>query len=230
MKKHLKVILITIILILLFIIIYFVYRRVSLNKYLDLTIEYSDKINYSTNIQLSISKDNFNQKFVYNIDKSSYIKRIMISNYTNDDLVSSIIKCIVSKGSKKGEYTLINDKYFKSKDSVQINVDYKKLKDDIISVKSKRTKKIKDKKYIEYIVKAKGYNAYNLIYDKEILTKEEYNKDIYITILIDKENNFIYNISYTIENINLSSENKFNYRVDIINSKINNSEKISLPF
>ncbi len=232
MKKHIKTILILLIIILISIIIFFIFQKVSLNNYLNNTIEYSNKINYTTNINLNIKDSNNNSKINYEIVRSSYINKITIENYINNTLTSNIDKYIITKGDKKGSYVYDNEEY-KKLDEIkeEFNVNYQNLKNNIKFIKKSSNEIINGVNYKKYIVKMKSYDAYNLIYENQILTKKDSDKYIDVEIYIDKTNNFVYKISYKINNLNNRNDNSsINYDVEIINKDINNTNDIKLPF
>lgn len=230
MKKYIKIILIILGISLIFILVFLLNRKISLNSYLNKTIEYSKKINYTTNITLNVNDSYNNSKINYEVIHSSYIDKIMIENYTNNKLTSNILKYIVKEGSKKGSYVYDDGQYEKSDNiTKEFYVDYGKLKQSIKSIKKSEEIVINDNSYKKYIVKMKSYDAYNLIYEKDILTKKDSNKYIDVYIYIDKTNNFVYKMEYAISNLN-NSDSSLDYNVEIINKDINNTNDIKLPF
>ena len=77
----------------------------------------------------------------------------------------------------------------------------------------------------------KAYDAYNLIYKKDVMKKNDLNFNIIVTVKKDNKTNFIKEISYKIDNINKNKEIKpISYKLKIVNTKINNNDKIDLPF
>ena len=87
-----KKILITLLIILLFIIIYLVYINLSFKSVLKNTINYESKINYSTIIELNLNNKSKNSKMIYDIKKSSNIKKVNIIYYINNKRVNNIEK------------------------------------------------------------------------------------------------------------------------------------------
>lgn len=232
MKKYIKKVLFILLIIIIFLTIFFISRKIMLNNYLNKTDENSKKINYSTNIILDMKDSNNNSKIKYEIVRSSYINKITLFNYSNDKVISDINKYIVEKGSKKGSYVYDGKKYKKSDDiDEDFYIDYNALKEKIKSIKKVDNVIINNKKYKKYIVKMNSYDAYNLIYKKEMLKKEDSNKNVEVEIYIDKSNDFVYKIKYEINDLNNSNDsNSLNYNVEIINKDINNTSDIKLPF
>ena len=76
----------------------------------------------------------------------------------------------------------------------------------------------------------KKSDAYNLIYDKDIMNEKNLNGTVDVQILVDKSTNFIYEIDYVIDNLNSDSNNKIKYSVQINNFDFNNNNEINLPF
>lgn len=222
MKKKITLILVIIILIF---VIYFAYTYLVFKSYINNTIKYKDKINYSTNIQLGMNYYNSSSKIEYDVIKSSNIKKVQIDYYTDNELTSNIYKYIVSKDDNDEVYVYDGKSYNKkSNDSEDFNINYNMIKN-----KAKQIRKVSKG---EYVFKMNAYDAYNMIYSKEILTKEDINKVIDIRLIIDEKNNFVKEISYEIKNLNNSKDSKISldYDVKIINRDINNQNNIKLPF
>ena len=216
-----KKILITLLIILLFIIIYFVYINLSFKSVLKNTINYESKINYSTIIELNLNNKSKNSKMIYDIKKSSNIKKVNIIYYINNKRVNNIDKYIIFSNNKQDTYVLNNKKYEKQKKSDDFYLNYELL--NKTSVLFKKNNK--------YILVMKAYDAYNLIYNKQVIEKEKLNYYIIVIVEASKED-YINKIEYNINNINKSSDdnNILNYKVLIKNKNINNHDKIILPF
>lgn len=198
---------------------YAIYSKLSLKSALDNTISYYDKINYNTNIKLKISNKDVSSTINYNCVKSGNIEEILIENTENKKIKNRILKLRVKTQEKIETYVYNGEKYVAQKDeSKDFFINYKSLKNKILYIKSKFGNM--------YIVKMKAKDAYNLIYDKEILTNKDTNKSINVTLIVDNKNNFIKNISYTIDDI---GKNKMKYKVKIENNDINNNNKLQIP-
>lgn len=233
MKKYLKIILIIIFILIVSIITFRISRKMSLNNYLSNTKNYSDKINYSTIINLSISDKNNSSTIDYEIDRFSYIRKILLKNYKDGELVNSISKYLVLNGKKKGSYVYNGKTYNKTSEIKEdFVVDYSFIKDKIRSIENIKNVVIDGINYKKYIVKIKSYDAYNIIYKDEILNKNDLDSIIQMNIYVDKSNSFVYKIEYTIDNLNNSNidNNSLNYDVQIMNININNNDEIKLPF
>lgn len=212
MKKRIMYIIIGVLLIFLCVIII---KKISLNSSINNTIKYKDKINYSTNIQLTIVDKNNSSKINYDIIRSSNAKKIVFSNYINDDLKNEISRYVINKKGKTKTYTYNGKTYDEIKNKKEeFNINYNLLKKG----------KLKSFKKNEYVIKMKSYNAYNLIYDKQIMTKKDLKSKVKVTIKVDDKTNFIKEISYNIK------EKDLNYKVVIKNTDINNQKEIKLPF
>ena len=215
MKKKLVIIIVIVVTL----VSYIIYSRLSLRSALNNTIQYYDKINYNTNIKLKISNKNISSTVNYNCVKSGNIRQILMENTENKKLLNKIYKYKVIKQNTIDTYVYDGKKYTLQKnDSKDFSINYKSLKDKILYPISKFGN--------IYIVKMKAKDAYNLIYDNEILTNKDINKSINVTIIVDNKNNFIKRISYSIDDI---GKNKMKYNVKIENSEINNYNKIDLP-
>ena len=178
------------------------------------TINYKDKINYSTYIETSLKGQN-TLKINYEIIKTSNIKKIILSNYTNNKIENKIEKYIVNNKV----YVNDNGKYKELKDNEEkININYSYLKKSKVKKLNNNT----------YKIKMKAYDAYNMIYTKDVMNKKDLDKNI--IVIIKKENNFINEISYTINNLNNNKNNPLKYKIKISNTNINNHDKLELPF
>lgn len=220
MKKYSKLIILLIFVVVMIIII-FSYRKISFYNVVDNTVKLKDKINYTTNIELITQNKDVSMKINYEMIKSSNGKKISIDNYVNDEVQNNLLKYIVDKKT----YVYDNGKYEeKETTNDDFNVNYKNLKDKLVSLKSKSENK--------YVIKMNKYDAYNLIYDKEVLTKDKVKGTVDITILVNKKNNFIEEISYVIDDLDIYGNNHdlSKYSVKITNTDINNKNKIDLPF
>ena len=230
MKKKFLIIILTILIIYL---LYMILINFSLKSAIKNTIKYKD-INYNTNIKLSINDKNNKSSINYKIKRSNGVININYIQNINDKKVNDFSKYYIISDDKKYEFISKNGKYEKIKiEEINyiFNIDYKSMKKTLKSVKYKGKEKINDKEFSIYTAKAKVYNAYNYLYSNKILDKKDNNKDTLLNIYIDKENNFIYKISYKIDNINLGNDEDTNadYSVEIINYDINNTDIIKLP-
>ena len=216
------------ILLLIFILIFISIKsliRLNLKDYINNNIKY-DNINIITNINLSISSKTEKSNITYRYQKSNNVYKINYDQYKDDKHSLNIEKYYI-KNKDIYEYTYVNDKWNKKKvKSIEkiFNINYEKLKK---SIKTASYKGIVDNKYKKYTAKIKVYNAYNFIYNKNILTSNDNNKYINMDIYIDKTNNFVYKIQCNIPDL---GENITNYKLEIINTKINNNDTITLPF
>ena len=219
MKKYLKF-LILLIFVIVMVIVIFIYRKVSFSNVMNNTIKLKDKINYTTNIKLTTKNKNVSMEIDYEMVKSSNIKMITIDNYLNNKTQNNLLKYVVDKKT----YVYEDGKYVERKDETDdFNVNYKYLKERLVSLKSKSGNK--------YVIKMNKYDAYNLIYNKEILTKDKINGTVDITILVDEKNNFIKEISYKIDDLDMYGDSQLStYTVKITNTNINTKEKLELPF
>ena len=220
MKK--KLLIITIILIFI-IFLYLIIGKISFNNYLNSTINYEKKINYSTNINMSIKTKITNSKINYDIIKSSNIKKIILENYVDNKIDNKIQKYIVKEKNKESTYVYNGKTYDKQEKNEEIiNINYTLLKKS----------KIKSYNLNTYKIKMKAYDAYNLVYKKQAMKKNNLNYDILVYVKMDKNNKFIKEISYTINNLNNSNDEnqKIKYQVKIVNSDINNHNELKLPF
>lgn len=233
MKKNIRLAIMIIIILVIGITVYFLSRKIILNKSLENTEIYSKKINYSTNISLIINDNNAKSKIEYDIIRSGYIKKIVIDNYNNEELNNNIIKYIVNKNNDLKAYVYNGSKYVSlSNTKEDFIIDYSYLKRIITRIKSVKNETINNIKYKKYTVSVKAYNAYNFLYDKNIMSRDDINSNIDVNIYIDIKNDFVYKITYSINNLNNSDNdnNKLYYDVSITNRDINNSNKINLPF
>ncbi len=233
MKKNIKFLIIITILIFIFLILFMIGRRESLNIYIRNTNKYANKINYSTNIILDIKDSMQNSKIDYNIIKSNNIKHITISKYDDKKLSSNIDKYLINENNKVKCYIKKGKEYesgCETKEEFSIN--YDKLYKGILKIKKIENIVIDEISYKRYTVYMNKYDAYNFIYNRDILNKKDLNGKIIVEIVIDKSNEFISSIKYKIDNLNNSDNNinKMNYEVEITNYDINNNNKIELPF
>lgn len=206
-------------------------KKVSLNNYLNKTNKYSNKINYTTGITLNIESLDKQSKIEYTIARTKDIKNIIISKYDDEELTSSINKYLVKENGKTKCYTKDSSSNKVSCDAKEdFNVDYKKLKKNIIKIKKVDNEVINKVSYKKYTVSMKKSDAYNLIYDKDIMNEKNLSGTVDVQILVDKSTNFIYEIDYVIDNLNSDSNNKIKYSVQINNFDFNNNNEINLPF
>ena len=221
MKEKVKIVVVLVVILFIFLGIFFMGKKVSLNNYLNKTEKYLNKINYTTGITLNIESLDKQSKIEYTIARTKDIKNIIISKYDDEELTSSINKYLVKENGKTKCYTKDSSSNKVSCDAKEdFNVDYKKLKKNIINKVS----------YKKYTVSMKKSDAYNLIYDKDILNEKNLNGTVDVQILVDKSANFIYEIDYVIDNLNSDSNNKIKYSVQINNFDFNNNNEINLPF
>lgn len=220
MKKYIKY-LVVIVLLILFLIFYLIFKKNDLNRSIDNTINLKDKINYSTSITLEINDSYTSSKIQYDSIKSGNIKKINIINYIDSKNQNNIIKYEVGNTT----YVYNGKSYEKQeKNKEDFNINYELLKEKIIKIKN-----VKDN---EYIVEMEASDAYNILYSKEVVSKDDIDATVYLKIVVDKDTNFIKKISYEIDNLNNSEyeNNMVSYKVDIENNDINNHDEIKLPF
>lgn len=231
MKEKVKIVVVLVVILFIFLGIFFVGKKVSLNNYLNKTNKYSNKINYTTGITLNIESLDKQSKIEYTIARTKDIKNIIISKYDDEELTSSINKYLVKENGKTKCYTKDSSSNKVSCDAKEdFNVDYKKLKKNIIKIKKVDNEVINKVSYKKYTVSMKKSDAYNLIYDKDIMNEKNLNGTVDVQILVDKSTNFIYEIDYVIDNLNSDSNNKIKYSVQINNFDFNNNNEINLPF
>lgn len=231
MKEKVKIVVVLVVILFIFLGIFFVGKKVSLNNYLNKTEKYSNKINYTTGITLNIESLDKQSKIEYTIARTKDIKNIIISKYDDEELTSSINKYLVKENGKTKCYTKDSSSNKVSCDAKEdFNVDYKKLKKNIIKIKKVDNEVINKVSYKKYIVSMKKSDAYNLIYDKDIMNEKNLSGTVDVQILVDKSTNFIYEIDYVIDNLNSDSNNKIKYSVQINNFDFNNNNEINLPF
>ena len=99
-----------------------------------------------------------------------------------------------------------------------------------------------NKRYVEVVTnkdlnKIEALNDFCLHNDienvsKNILTSKDNNNSSTLYIYIDKDLGLVYKIDSTIDNLNNTSydANKLEYKIEIINTKLNNNKAINLPF
>lgn len=231
MKEKVKIVVVLVVILFIFLGIFFVGKKVSLNNYLNKTEKYSTKINYTTGITLNIESLDKQSKIEYTIARTKDIKNIIISKYDDEELTSSINKYLVKENGKTKCYTKDSSSNKVSCDAKEdFNVDYKKLKKNIIKIKKVDNEVINKVSYKKYTVSMKKSDAYNLIYDKDIMNEKNLSGTVDVQILVDKSANFIYEIDYVIDNLNSDSNNKIKYSVQINNFDFNNNNEINLPF
>lgn len=231
MKEKVKIVVVLVVILFIFLGIFFIGKKVSLNNYLNKTEKYSNKINYTTGITLNIESLDKQSKIEYTIARTKDIKNIIISKYDDEELTSSINKYLVKENGKTKCYTKDSSSNKVSCDAKEdFNVDYKKLKKNIIKIKKVDNEVINKVSYKKYTVSMKKSDAYNLIYDKDIMNEKNLSGTVDVQILVDKSTNFIYEIDYVIDNLNSDSNNKIKYSVQINNFDFNNNNEINLPF
>ena len=231
MKEKVKIVVVLVVILFIFLGIFFMGKKVSLNNYLNKTEKYSNKINYTTGITLNIESLDKQSKIEYTIARTKDIKNIMISKYDDEELTSSINKYLVKENGKTKCYTKDSSSNKVSCDAKEdFKIDYKKLKKNIIKIKKVDNEVINKVSYKKYTVSMKKSDAYNLIYDKDIMNEKNLSGTVDVQILVDKSTNFIYEIDYVIDNLNSDSNNKIKYSVQINNFDFNNNNEINLPF
>ena len=231
MKEKVKIVVVLVVILFIFLGIFFMGKKVSLNNYLNKTNKYSNKINYTTGITLNIESLDKQSKIEYTITRTKDIKNIIISKYDDEELTSSINKYLVKENGKTKCYTKDSSSNKVSCDAKEdFKIDYKKLKKNIIKIKKVDNEVINKVSYKKYTVSMKKSDAYNLIYDKDVMDEKKLSGTLDVQILVDKSTNFIYEIDYVIDNLNSDSNNKIKYSVQINNFDFNNNNEINLPF
>lgn len=231
MKEKVKIVVVLVVILFIFLGIFFMGKKVSLNNYLNKTEKYSNKINYTTGITLNIESLDKQSKIEYTIARTKDIKNIIISKYDDEELTSSINKYLVKENGKTKCYTKDSSSNKVSCDAKEdFKIDYKKLKKNIIKIKKVDNEVINKVSYKKYTVSMKKSDAYNLIYDKDVMDEKKLSGTVDVQILVDKSTNFIYEIDYVIDNLNSDSNNKIKYSVQINNFDFNNNNEINLPF
>ena len=231
MKEKVKIVVVLVVILFIFLGIFFMGKKVSLNNYLNKTNKYSNKINYTTGITLNIESLDKQSKIEYTIARTKDIKNIIISKYDDEELTSSINKYLVKENGKTKCYTKDSSSNKVSCDAKEdFKIDYKKLKKNIIKIKKVDNEVINKVSYKKYTVSMKKSDAYNLIYDKDVMDEKKLSGTVDVQILVDKSTNFIYEIDYVIDNLNSDSHNKIKYSVQINNFDFNNNNEINLPF
>ena len=231
MKEKVKIVVVLVVILFIFLGIFFMGKKVSLNNYLNKTNKDSNKINYTTGITLNIESLDKQSKIEYTIARTKDIKNIIISKYDDEELTSSINKYLVKENGKTKCYTKDSSSNKVSCDAKEdFKIDYKKLKKNIIKIKKVDNEVINKVSYKKYTVSMKKSDAYNLIYDKDVMDEKNLSGTLDVQILVDKSTNFIYEIDYVIDNLNSDSNNKIKYSVQINNFDFNNNNEINLPF
>lgn len=231
MKEKVKIVVVLVVILFIFLGIFFMGKKVSLNNYLNKTNKYSNKINYTTGITLNIESLDKQSKIEYTIARTKDIKNIIISKYDDEELISSINKYLVKENGKTKCYTKDSSSNKVSCDAKEdFKIDYKKLKKNIIKIKKVDNEVINKVSYKKYTVSMKKSDAYNLIYDKDVMDEKKLSGTVDVQILVDKSTNFIYEIDYVIDNLNSDSNNKIKYSVQVNNFDFNNNNEINLPF
>lgn len=233
-----KIIIISIVLVLTITVIFFlinIFKKVSFNNYIENTTKYFKEINYNTNINLSINSSTSKSELQYSLDKTKSVVHEEYYQYVDDKLQNHINNYYVTKSSGIKLYTEVNGTY-KGENIQNINtifdINYSDLKNKVSNVKYLGKENIDNKKYLKYSVKMKVYDIYNIIYKENILTSKDNNNSSTLYIYIDKDLGLVYKIDSTIDNLNNTSydANKLEYKIEIINTKLNNNKAINLPF
>ena len=231
MKEKIKIVVVTVVLLFIFIGIFFIGKKISLNSYLNNTNKYSSKINYSSSYILNIESVTSKSKMEYSIARTSGIKNIIINKYDDEELTSSINKYLVTNNNKTECYSKDGDEYKAScSNKEDFKLDYNKLKNSIIKIKKADSEVINGISYKKYTVLMKKSDAYNLIYEKDIMSEKDLPGNIDVKIYVDKSKSFVYKINYVIDNLSNDKANNIKYYVEITNYDINNNNVIKLPF
>lgn len=233
-----KIIIISIVLVLTITVIFFlinIFKKVSFNNYIENTTKYFKEINYNTNINLSINSSTSKSELQYSLDKTKSVVHEEYYQYVDDKLQNHINNYYVTKSSGIKLYTEVNGTY--NGENIQnintiFDINYSDLKNKVSNVKYLGKENIDNKKYLKYSVKMKVYDIYNIIYKENILTSKDNNNSSTLYIYIDKDLGLVYKIDSTIDNLNNTSydANKLEYKIEIINTKLNNNKAINLPF
>lgn len=233
-----KIIIISIVLVLTITVIFFlinIFKKVSFNNYIENTTKYFKEINYNTNINLSINSSTSKSELQYSLDKTKSVVHEEYYQYVDDKLQNHINNYYVTKSSGIKLYTEVNGIY--NGENIQnintiFDINYSDLKNKVSNVKYLGKENIDNKKYLKYSVKMKVYDIYNIIYKENILTSKDNNNSSTLYIYIDKDLGLVYKIDSTIDNLNNTSydANKLEYKIEIINTKLNNNKAINLPF
>ena len=233
-----KIIIISIVLVLTITVIFFlinIFKKVSFNNYIENTTKYFKEINYNTNINLSINSSTSKSELQYSLDKTKSVVHEEYYQYVDDKLQNHINNYYITKSSGIKLYTEVNGTY--NGENIQnintiFDINYSDLKNKVSNVKYLGKENIDNKKYLKYSVKMKVYDIYNIIYKENILTSKDNNNSSTLYIYIDKDLGLVYKIDSTIDNLNNTSydANKLEYKIEIINIKLNNNKAINLPF
>ena len=233
-----KIIIISIVLVLTITVIFFlinIFKKVSFNNYIENTTKYYKEINYNTNINLSINSSTSKSELQYSLDKTKSVVHEEYYQYVDDKLQNHINNYYITKSSGIKLYTEVNGTY--NGENIQnintiFDINYSDLKNKVSNVKYLGKENIDNKKYLKYSVKMKVYDIYNIIYKENILTSKDNNNSSTLYIYIDKDLGLVYKIDSTIDNLNNTSydANKLEYKIEIINTKLNNNKAINLPF
>ena len=233
-----KIIIISIVLVLTITVIFFlinIFKKVSFNNYIENTTKYFKEINYNTNINLSINSSTSKSELQYSLDKTKSVVHEEYYQYVDDKLQNHINNYYITKSSGIKLYTEVNVTY--NGENIQnintiFDINYSDLKNKVSNVKYLGKENIDNKKYLKYSVKMKVYDIYNIIYKENILTSKDNNNSSTLYIYIDKDLGLVYKIDSTIDNLNNTSydANKLEYKIEIINTKLNNNKAINLPF
>ena len=202
-------------------------------KYADLGADYNFSGN-NTKVyknQLTVSKS-----FMIN-NQPQANKNVTLRLYRMDSSQSVLIDEMTQTTNSNGKATFVFDGMKDSSSNKvscdakeDFNFDYKKLKKNIIKIKKVDNEVINKVSYKKYTVSMKKSDAYNLIYDKDVMDEKNLSGTVDVQILVDKSTNFIYEIDYVIDNLNSDSNNKIKYSVQINNFDFNNNNEINLPF
>ena len=233
-----KIIIISIVLVLTITVIFFlinIFKKVSFNNYIENTTKYFKEINYNTNINLSINSSTSKSELQYSLDKTKSVVHEEYYQYVDYKLQNHINNYYITKSSGIKLYTEVNGTY--NGENIQnintiFDINYSDLKNKVSNVKYLGKENIDNKKYLKYSVKMKVYDIYNIIYKENILTSKDNNNSSTLYIYIDKDLGLVYKIDSTIDNLNNTSydANKLEYKIEIINTKLNNNKAINLPF
>lgn len=233
MKKNIKKITLVIIILGILLVGYNIINKIIFNSYLNDSIKYLEKMNYDSNIVLSIKDKQENSSIEYNVKYTSNITKEDYSQKVNEKTINKITNYYEKNKNDLILYSKTTGDFEKSnvekiKTLFKVKYDYLKKSSKL---KYKGIEKIDSKKYKVYEVSMNSYDIYNMIYDDDILTKKDINTKSKVKIYVDKDERLISSIISNIDNLNNSKydEAKLYYSLTITNSNFNNVDKIEIP-